>query len=193
MSRPIVVLLVLLGSPIAIAHAQDAQGIDPATIAVLHDPARLQLRISVVEADLQATELRLAALRDRTPGRVVLGVGIALAAAGVIAEVVALLGLGVSELGNGIGCGFSTLFSAPCSDPPTPEWITATAIAGVPAMLTGLLMLAIGAGQLHSIPHQERSLVRRRDGRLCELDLLRSSQLEATGDSIGIRVMGALY
>ena len=191
MSRPIVVLLVLLGSPIAIAHAQRAEQIDPATLAVRHDPARLQLRISVVQADLQATELRLAALRDRTPERVVLGVGIALAAAGVIAEVVALVGLGATELGSGISCGVSTLFSNPCSEPATPEWITTTAIAGAPAILTGLLMLAIGAGQLQSIPREERRVMRRLDGRLRELDLLRSFQLEATGDSIGVRVTGA--
>ncbi|MDQ3034641.1 MAG: hypothetical protein M3Y87_19685 [Myxococcota bacterium] len=193
MTRPIVALLVLLGSPIAIARAQDTQQIDPATLAVRHDPARLQLRISVVEADLQATELQLASLPDRTPGHVVLGVGIALAAAGLVAEVVALAGLGLSELGSGLSCGVSTVFMDPCSDPETPAWITPTAIAGAPSILTGLLMLAIGSSQLHSIARQESSIVRRRDGRLRELDLLHSFQLEATGDSIGVRVMGAFY
>lgn len=228
MLRPVLALLVLLGAPISIAHAQseqdiepaplaglgdptggqprsaaraepggprsiapahiDGEEIDPATLAVLHDPGRRRLRISVVEADLMATEQRLAALPDRTPWHVALGVGIALGAAGASAELVALAALGAAELGSGIGCGVSTLFSRSCSDPPTPEWIITTAIAGAPAFLVGLVTLAIGGGQLDSIRRQERRIERRRDGRLRELDLLRSFDVRATGDSV---VLGA--
>lgn len=190
MFRPIVALLVLLGSPISIAHAQSEEEIDPATLGVLHDPTRLQLRISVVEADLLTTEQRLAALPDRTPWHATLGVGIALAAAGLAAEVVALVSLAFAELGSGLACGIDTLVMEPCRDPPTPPWIGWTAIGGGFGIGTGLLTLLVGVGQLHSIKNQETRLARRRDGRLRELDLLRAFELRATGDSIGIVATG---
>lgn len=189
MFRPAIALLVLLGSPNAIAHAQSGREIDPATLAVLHDPARRQLRISVVEEDLQATEQRLTTL-DRTPFDVMVGVGIALAAAGWVAEVVALFALGLWELAGGFGCGVSTLIMEPCHDPPTPPWIGLTAIAGAPAIGVGLITLVVGVSQLDATAREDTRLVRRRDGRLRELELLRTFSLRATGDSVVVGATG---
>ncbi len=186
MLRPLVVLAAIVCAPLANARAQAEMNIDPATLSVLHDPAARQLRIPIVEADLVATDDLLAALPDRAPWHVGLGVGVALAVVGMGAEIVALLGLAGAELGEDLGCGVSTLAMDPCPDSPTPEWILPTAAAGAPTLVAGLIALLISASQLGSIRREEARLRRRRDGRLRELDLLRGLTPYATADSLGV-------
>lgn len=173
--------VVLLAS---VAHAQPRAPrpeLDPATLSVLDDPPARRARIRAVRLLIDAADRDLAAL-DRTPLDAAVVTGAVIAAGGGASAVIGLFGMLLSEVGDGLACGVSTLAGTSCSDGGLPGWTIGLVVAGLVGAVAGLATLLVGLSERSRLDARAETVERRLDGRRRELQLLESLELRAGPD-----------